>query len=59
MDMGDGGSYTRTVSITENAMPTGLTGTASDFVLVTVTVQMPHGQSTSISQLLTRVSYYR
>src|SRR5688572_21716528 len=49
LDMGDGGSYTRTVSITENAMPTGLTGTASDFVLITVTVSMPHGQSTSIS----------
>ena len=59
LDMGDGGSYTRTVTVTNNAMPTGLTGTSSDFVLVTVTVSMPHGQSTSVSQLLTRVTHYR
>ncbi len=59
LDLGDGGSYTRTVTVTSNALPTGMTGTAGDFMLVTVTVQMPHSQSISISQLFTRVSMYR
>ena len=59
IDAGDGGSYTRTVSVTSNAVPTGLTGTAGDFMLVTVTVSMPHHQSTSLSQLFTRTTIYR
>jgi hypothetical protein len=61
IDLGDGGSYTRTVTVAGNAKPADLSGTApaSDFYLVTVTVQMPHGQSTSISQLRTRVTMYR
>ena len=61
LDLGDGESYTRTVSVTSNAKPSALTGTApsSDFYLVTVTVQMPRSQSTSISQLLTRATMYR
>src|SRR3954471_15874884 len=45
------GSYTRTVTVTQNALPTGLTGTASDFTLVTVKVTMPDGNSASLSQL--------
>jgi type II secretory pathway pseudopilin PulG len=61
MDLGDGGSYTRSVSVTSSAKPAALSGTApaSDFYLVTVTVQMPHGESTSISQLRTHVTMYR
>ena len=61
MDLSDGGSYTRTVTVTANAMPAGLGGTApsSDFYLVTVTVHMPHSQSVSIAQLRTRVTMYR
>jgi hypothetical protein len=59
IDAGDGGAYTRKVTVTSNALPTGLTGTASDFVLVTVTVSMPYGQSTSLSQLFTRATVYR
>jgi type II secretory pathway pseudopilin PulG len=58
-DLGDGGSYTRTATVTNNALPSGLTGTATDFVLVTVTVQMPHNQSVSVSQLLTKVTLFR
>jgi hypothetical protein len=58
-DLGDGGSYTRTVSEQSNALPSGLTGTASDFLLVTVTVSMPHSQSLSISQLFTRTNLLR
>ena len=59
VDLGEGGSYTRTVTVTQNALPSGLTGTASDFYLVTVTVTMPHNQSTSVSQLFTRLTMYR
>jgi Tfp pilus assembly major pilin PilA len=59
LDLGDGGSYTRRVSVQTSAKPSGLTGTASDFVLVTVTVTMPRGQTTSISQLFTRATIYR
>ena len=59
VDLGEGGSYTRTVTVTQNALPSGMTGTASDFYLVTVTVTMPHNQSTSVSQLFTRLTMYR
>ena len=59
LDLGDGGSYTRSVTVQSNALPSGLTGTASDFMLVTVTVTMPHGETTSISQLFTRVTGMR
>jgi type II secretory pathway pseudopilin PulG len=59
IDAGDGGIYTRKVTVATNALPTGLTGTASDFVLVTVAVTMPDGQSTSLSQLFTRATIYR
>jgi prepilin-type N-terminal cleavage/methylation domain-containing protein len=59
IDAGDGGSYTRTVTVTQNAVPTGMTGTAADFMLVTVKVAMPHGQSTSLSQLFTRATICR
>jgi len=59
MDLGNGASYTRSVTETPNALPAGMTGTASDFLLVTVTVQMPRSQTISISQLFTRVSMSR
>ena len=58
-DLGDGGSYTRTVSVQSNALPSGLSGTASDFKLVTVTVSMPQNQSMSLSQLFTRATILR
>ena len=60
VDLGDGGSYTRTVTVTSNARPSAITtGVAQDFMLATITVQMPHSQSISISQLFTRVTMYR
>jgi len=59
IDAGDGGSYTRSVTVTSNAVPTGMTGTASDFMLVTVIVSMPQQQSMSLSQLFTRATIYR
>ena len=59
LNLSSGGSYERSVTVTNNAVPSGLTGPASDFVLVTVTVKMPHNQSTSVSQLFTRVTHYR
>ena len=61
VDMGDGGSYTRVVSVTPNARPAGVPATApqSDFVLVTVTVKMPHHQQISLSQLMTRATLTR
>jgi len=59
IDVGDGGSYTRKVAVTTNALPSGLTGTASDFMLVTITVTMPKQQSLTLSQLFTRTTIYR
>ena len=61
VDLGDGGSYTRTVSVASNAIPPGYTGygTTSDFFLVTVTVSMPHSQSISLAQMFTRTTLYR
>jgi Tfp pilus assembly major pilin PilA len=59
VDLGDGGSYTRIVSVQSNAKPSGLPGNAADFVLVTVTVKMPRGQQTSVSQLITRTHFVR
>ena len=58
-DLGDGGSYTRSVTVQTNAIPATLTGTAADFMLVTVTVTMPHGEKTSVSQLFTRTTILR
>ena len=60
-DLGGGESYTRRVTVLANAKPSGLAGTApaSDFVLVTVSVQMPRGQATSISQFFTRATVMR
>ena len=58
IDMGDGGSYTRTVTVAA-AQPSGLTGPAADFVKVTVTVQMPQSQSIAISQYFTRATLVR
>jgi Tfp pilus assembly protein PilV len=52
-------SVTRTVTVTQNALPTGLTGTASDFVLVTVKVTLPEGHTESMSQLFTRATVVR
>lgn len=59
LDLGNGETYTRSVQVTTNALPAGLTGTASDFVMVTITVAMSHGQQTQVSQLFTRVTVYR
>ena len=61
VDMGDGGSYTRVVTVTANARPAGAPTSApqSDFVMVTVTVQMPHNQAVSVSQLMTRATMTR
>jgi len=59
IDAGDGGAYTRTVTVTSNALPSGLTGTSSDFLLVTVTISMPQHQSMSLSQLFTRAAILR
>ena len=58
-DLGDGGAYTRTVTVIQNAQPAGLTGPAADFVKVTVTMQMPRSQSLTISQYFTRVTVQR
>jgi hypothetical protein len=60
VDAGDGNSYIRTVTVTSNAIPPAIpTGTASDFLLVTVTVQMPKSQSIQLSQLFTKTLIYR
>jgi Tfp pilus assembly protein PilV len=55
----DDGSYQRSVKVQSGAVPAGLTGPPEDFVMVTVTVKMPHNQSSSVSQLVTRVTRVR
>jgi Tfp pilus assembly protein PilV len=59
IDASDGGSFIRTVTVTANAIPAGMTGTASDFLLVTVTVQMPKTETIKISQLFTKATICR
>jgi len=59
IDAGNGEVYTRAVSITWNAKPTGFTGTAADFALVKVVVTTPRGQSFEIDQLVTRATVKR
>jgi hypothetical protein len=62
VDAGDGsGSYIRTVTITPNAKPATLTGTApaSDFLLVTVSVKTPKGQTIKLSQMFSKAMIYR
>jgi Tfp pilus assembly protein PilV len=59
MDLAAGQTYTRTVTITPGARPTGLTGTTTDFMLAKVTVTTPHGQNVSVSQLFTRATVLR
>ncbi|HEX8521792.1 MAG TPA: hypothetical protein VF669_06005 [Tepidisphaeraceae bacterium] len=59
VDVGNGKTYTRTVTVTSNAKPPGLTGNSSDFYLVMVTVTAPTGEQYSISQLCTRTTVVR
>jgi Tfp pilus assembly major pilin PilA len=59
VDLGDGAAYTRTVSVQAGYQPAGLTGPASDFLLVTVTVAMPRSNELKISQLFTRTTMFR
>ena len=59
MNLSDGESYQRSVSVQSGALPPGLTGPPEDFYMVTVTVKMPHNQSSSVSQLFTRVTRFR
>jgi hypothetical protein len=59
IDASDGGSFVRTVTVTPNALPAGLTGPASDFLLVTVSVQMPKTETITLSQLFTKATLCR
>ncbi len=59
IDAGNGTVFTRQVTVTPNALPAGLTGTAGDFEMVTVTVTVPTGNAYSISQLCTRATVER
>jgi hypothetical protein len=59
VNLNSGGSYQRSVSVQSGALPAGLTGPPEDFVMVTVTVSMPHNRSESVSQLFTRVTRLR
>jgi type II secretory pathway pseudopilin PulG len=53
-------SFQRSVTVQSGAVPAGLTAsTPEDFVLVTVTVNMPYNQNVSVSQLVTRVTRLR
>jgi type II secretory pathway pseudopilin PulG len=59
INLSNGGSYQRSVSVQSGAVPAGLTGPPEDFVMVTITVKMPHNQTHSVSQLVTRVTRLR
>jgi hypothetical protein len=48
VNLSNGGSYQRSVAVQSGAVPAGLTGPPEDFVMVTVTVKMPHNQSSSV-----------
>jgi prepilin-type N-terminal cleavage/methylation domain-containing protein len=58
IDVGNGGAFTRSVSVT-NTVPTGLTGTASDFAVVTVTVKTPHADAVTLTQLCMKSTLVR
>ena len=58
INLSNGGTYQRSVSM-QSGVPAGLTGPGADFVMVTVTVQMPRNQVVSVSQLFTRVTRFR
>jgi type II secretory pathway pseudopilin PulG len=59
LDLGDGDNYTRSVGVTTGAIPPGMTGNANDFVMVTITIQGPRGLKQQVSQLFTRVTFFR
>jgi Tfp pilus assembly protein PilV len=59
LNVGDGLTYTRSVSVTNNALLPGLTAPASDFLLVTVSVSTTGAQPVKVSQILTKVTFYR
>lgn len=59
VNLSEGGTYQRSVTVQSGAVPAGLTGPAADFVMVTVSVKMPHSQNMSVSQLMTRTTRLR
>jgi type II secretory pathway pseudopilin PulG len=54
---GDGEVYTRTVTITNAPTPTGSAAPAGDLQLVTVSVTTPAGETVSLNQWLTNVTW--
>jgi type II secretory pathway pseudopilin PulG len=58
VDVGNGGTFTRKVTVT-NAVPTGLTGTASDFAEVTVRVSTPHSDDVTLTQICLKTTVAR
>jgi len=50
VDVGNSGAFTRKVTVT-NTVPAGLTGTATDFAVVTVTVSTPHSDDLTLTQI--------
>ena len=55
-----GGTYTRTVSVTLSAKPSGDTQSpSSDFALVTVTVTTPTGQQVALRGIMTNYGFTR
>jgi Tfp pilus assembly protein PilV len=59
VNLSNGGSYQRSVNVESGAVPAGLTGPAADFVMVTISVNMPDNQVIRVSQLFTRVTRFR
>jgi len=58
VDASNGGTFARRVTV-ENAVPTGLTGSASDFAIVTVTVRTGHDDAVTLTQVCTRATVVR
>jgi prepilin-type N-terminal cleavage/methylation domain-containing protein len=58
VDVGNGGTFTRTVSVVQG-VPSGLSGAASDFATVTVTVKTPRNQAVTLTQLCMKTTVVR
>jgi Tfp pilus assembly protein PilV len=54
---GDGELYSRQVTITAAATPTGSTAPTNDLQLITITVATPSGKSVVLTRLLTNVTW--
>jgi len=56
--VGSDGPFIRTATVT-NTVPSGLTGTAADFAVVTVKVSTPHSDDVTLTQICLKTTMAR